>query len=873
MLFKCVYGNTEIKWIKRTSHLEDSNGKVLFHMDDVEVPEGWSQTATDILAQKYLRKAGVPNLVKKIQEFDGPEWLQRSEPVYGQAVFGGETSARQVFHRLAGAWTYWGYIHGYFDSSVDPLVFYREVFNMLALQIAAPASPQWFNTGLYWAYGIKGSINNHWAQVNGQIVELNEAYEHPQVHACFIQSIDDNLVEQGGIFDLLRREAQVFKYGSGTGSNFSNIRPKGSRLQGGGTSSGLMSFLKIFDSAAGAIKSGGTTRRAAKMVIVDAQHPEARDFVIWKSTEEAKARLLAREGLDPDEALSTVSGQNSNNSLRINGEEFFKDLDAQDPRTVELWNSACEAAWFCGDPGLHFSDTVNLWHTCKANGAIRASNPCSEYLFLDDTACNLASINLVTAEPHFDHVVQYWTTVLDITNSMAGYPSQTVAEKSLNYRTIGLGYANLGAYLMRKALAYDSPQGRTAAARITAQMQIEAIRTSQALAAKLGAFPLWAANREHVAAVIQQHIEAYNLQSPSKPTDLDPTAPVRNAQFTVLAPTGTIALLMDCDTTGVEPDFALVKTKRLAGGGEFKLVNQSIGPALKALQYTDSQVRAVEEHLRAGGTLESMPTRNGQPFILPRHRPIFACAHEISPEAHVQMVSAVQPFISGGVSKTINMPPDATVEDVKKIYRLAHTLGLKSISIYRDGCKLTQPLTSAVTTPTPTPTPASHFGTRSMLPARRRGYTNKYHVNGQTLYLRTGEYDDGSLGEIFIDLNKAGSTNRSLMQSFAIAISIGLQYGVPLSEFVEAFTHTQFEPRGLVQGHDKIRICSSILDLVFRDLSLSYSDDSTEPPPPIPESPPIGTPSGEPCPRCGQQLFRSGTCLYCSCGEQVGGCG
>ncbi|GAB4570976.1 MAG: vitamin B12-dependent ribonucleotide reductase [Rhodothalassiaceae bacterium] len=1060
-----------IAFRKAVSEIRNPDGKAVFHMDNVEVPDFWSQVATDIIAQKYFRKAGVPAALKPVEEEGVPSWLWRR--VADEAAlaampkakrYGPETSAKQVFDRLAGAWTYWGWKGGYFASEQDARIFHDEIRHMLARQMAAPNSPQWFNTGLHWAYGIDGPGQGHFYVdfESGELKASDSAYEHPQPHACFIQSVSDDLVNEGGIMDLWTREARLFKYGSGTGTNFSNLRAEGEKLSGGGKSSGLMSFLKIGDRAAGAIKSGGTTRRAAKMVVVDVDHPDIEKFINWKVREEQKVAALvagsklaemhlnriidachgargrlgedafepkkndllkkeilaARKAMIPEnyvqrviqfarqgyrridfetydtdwdsEAYVTVSGQNSNNSVRVT-DAFMRAVDAGEDwdltwrtdgktaRTVnaaELWEDIALAAWACADPGIQFHDTINDWHTCPNSGPIRASNPCSEYMFLDDTACNLASLNLLQFRDEdgsfridaFRHAVRLWTVVLEISVLMAQFPSKRIAELSFRYRTLGLGYANLGGLLMSLGMSYDSREGRALAGAITALMTGMSYRTSAEMASELGAFPGYADNAGPMLRVIRNHRRAAHGEAEgyealnTRPVPLDieacPDAAVaraaaeiwdealalgethgyRNAQTTVIAPTGTIGLVMDCDTTGIEPDFALVKFKKLAGGGYFKIINRIVPKALEVLGYEKdeiediiayavghatlagapyinheslkakgfarAQIDAIEESLKSSYDIRFVFNRwtlgddfcrdilgfsdeqlsdvgfdmlhalgwsraeieatnlyvcgamtlEGAPHLRREHLPVFDCANpcgrigkrSLSWESHILMMAAAQPFISGAISKTINMPNSATVEDCKRAYALSWSLGLKANALYRDGSKLSQPLASSLLTDediadleddaVPVGEKAKIVAERIVerviekqgpacrkkLPLRRKGYTQKAIVGGHKVYLRTGEYDDGSIGEIFIDMHKEGAAFRSLMNNFAIAISIGLQYGVPLEEFVDAFTFTRFEPFGRVEGNDAIKMATSILDYIFRELAVSY---------------------------------------------------
>ena len=984
---KSVYDQFE--YDLRASVIRNPKGDAVFEMHNVEVPHGWSQVATDILAQKYFRRAGVP-------QPDG--------------TLGGERSAKQVVHRLADCWKSWGEKYGYFATKKDAEAFYSEIVYSLLSQMAAPNSPQWFNTGLYTSYGIKGAPQGHYFvnPVTEKLEKSTSAYERPQPHACFILSVGDDLVNDGGIMDLWTREARIFKYGSGVGTNFSNIRGDGEKLSGGGTSSGLMSFLKIGDAAAGAIKSGGTTRRAAKMVCLDLDHPEIIDFIEWKMKEENKVAALIAAGYDSHyegEAYKTVAGQNSNNSVRIPNSFFHKlergenwNLLARTDKRVmksipskDMWDLIAKAAWRCADPGVQYDTTINEWHTCPEDGTINASNPCSEYMFLDNTACNLASFNLrkffddktlVFNVKGFEHMSRLWTTVLEISVLMAQFPSKEVAQLSYEFRTLGLGYANLGSVLMVSGIPYDSDKARAIGGAITAIMTGIAYRTSAEMAETLGAFAGYERNKKHMLRVMRNHrLAAYNADASAyenleiKPCGIDPkhcpgylleaatTAwdqalqvgeqfGFRNAQSTVIAPTGTIGLLMDCDTTGVEPDFALVKFKKLSGGGYFKIVNECVPAALETIGYKPNEIDAIVKYAKGNGTLSACPfinadtlrakgfnnsdiekienglvaafditfafnvwslgeetlqrlgftsqqynapnfnllrelgyhkdeidtanefvcgtmTIEGAPFLKEEHLPIFDCANKcgtkgqrfIHAHGHIRMMAAVQPFISGAISKTINLPNEATVEDIQNCYELSWKLGLKANALYRDGCKLSQPLSNKkdeekedkkdslkVEAPAPkqeysklTPEQVleaarilmqestdtnfmrelSRIVERKKLPSKRRGFTQKAKIGGQTVFVRTGEYDDATLGEIFVDMHKEGASFRSLMNCFAISVSIGLQYGVPLEEFVNKFTFTRFEPSGMVD-HANIKNASSVVDYIFRLLALEY---------------------------------------------------
>ena len=1064
-----------IEFRSTTSEIRNPDGSVVFKLDGIEVPASWSQVAADIIAQKYFRKAGVAKVLKKVEENSVPSWLWRSVPDEKALAklpegerYGSEIDSRQVFDRLAGTWTYWGWKGGYFDSEADARAFFDELAYMLATQRVAPNSPQWFNTGLHWAYGIDGPGQGHFYvdPFTHKLMSSKSAYEHPQPHACFIQSVNDDLVNENGIMDLWVREARLFKYGSGTGTNFSKLRGSGERLSGGGKSSGLMSFLKIGDRAAGAIKSGGTTRRAAKMVVIDIDHPDIEEYINWKVKEEQKVAALvtgskivskhlkaimraavncegsgddcfdvgrnpalkrevraakkaqvpenyiqrviqfARQGytdlefpvFDTDwdsEAYLTVSGQNSNNSVRVT-DDFLKAVETDGDwqltarqsgkvtktlKARDLWEQIGYAAWASADPGIQYHTTINEWHTSPEAGPIVASNPCSEYMFLDDTACNLASVNLLpyrNADGSFDvaafeHTCRLWTIVLEISVMMAQFPSRAIAERSFEYRTLGLGYANIGGLLMTSGIPYDSAEGRAIAGAITAVMTGTAYATSATMAGELGPFKDYKRNAPHMLRVIRNHRRAAHgetngayegLSINPVPLDhaslIDPTLSARakatwdealhlgekhgyrNAQVSVIAPTGTIGLVMDCDTTGIEPDFALVKFKKLAGGGYFKIINRAVPPALRTLGYSEAQIAEMEAYAVGHGNLNQAPginpstlrtkgfpedkidalnkatasafdikfifnqwtlgadflrslgvteaqladpafellaflgyskkdidaanihvcgamTLEGAPHLRPEHLPVFDCASPcgkigkryLSIESHILMMAAAQPFISGAISKTINMPNDATVEDAKEAYMLSWRLALKANALYRDGSKLSQPLNASILADDEdeedeaaealAALPASERVSavaervveriiervtreREKLPNRRKGYTQKAIVGGHKVYLRTGEFDDGRLGEIFIDMHKEGAAFRAMMNNFAIAISLGLQYGVPLDEYVEAFTFTRFEPAGMVMGNDSIKNATSILDYIFRELAISYLD-------------------------------------------------
>ncbi|WP_412049100.1 vitamin B12-dependent ribonucleotide reductase [Hoeflea sp. Naph1] len=1063
----------EIEFRKATSEIRNPDGSIVFRLADIDVPVQFSQVAADILAQKYFRKAGVPARLKKVEENSVPSWLWRSvadekalEKLPEDERYGSETDARQVFDRLAGTWTYWGWKGGYFTTEDDARAFMDELAYMLATQRVAPNSPQWFNTGLHWAYGIDGPGQGHFYvdPFTGKLKKSESSYEHPQPHACFIQSVEDDLVNDNGIMDLWVREARLFKYGSGTGSNFSHLRGEGEKLSGGGKSSGLMSFLKIGDRAAGAIKSGGTTRRAAKMVVVDIDHPDIEAYINWKVKEEQKVAALvtgskivamhlkaimkaclnceadndacfdpkqnpalkreikaakknqvpenyvkrviqfAKQGYtdiefktyDTDwdsEAYLTVSGQNSNNSVSIK-DDFLRAVetdgewhltarkDGKIMKTLkarDLWEQIGHAAWASADPGLHFNTTMNDWHTCPAEGPIRASNPCSEYMFLDDTACNLASLNLLQFKDagtkqidiaDYEHAVRLWTIVLEVSVMMAQFPSRQIAEQSYKYRTLGLGFANIGGLLMTTGIPYDSKEGRAICGALSAIMTGVSYATSAEMAGEIGPFAGFKENKKNMLRVIRNHRRAAHGETGGyEELSVDPVALIhqdcpdpdliahataawdkalelgekhgyRNAQVSVVAPTGTIGLVMDCDTTGIEPDFALVKFKKLAGGGYFKIINNAVPEALRTLGYSEAQLAEIEAYAVGHGNINQAPAINpgslkgkgftdekieaingatkaafdikfvfnkwtlgedfckdvlgltdeqmndfsfdmlsaigfakkdieaanihvcgamtleGAPHLKEEHYPVFDCANPcgkvgkryLSVDSHIRMMAAAQPFISGAISKTINMANDATVDDCKNAYMLSWKLALKANALYRDGSKLSQPLNSslieddededdAIEALAAQPQAAQAVTVtekivervveklvhdRERMPNRRKGYTQKAVIGGHKVYVHTGEYHDGRLGEIFIDMHKEGAAFRAMMNNFAISISIGLQYGVPLEEYVEAFTFTRFEPAGMVQGNDAIKNATSILDYVFRELAVSY---------------------------------------------------
>jgi ribonucleoside-diphosphate reductase alpha chain len=936
----------QIKWTKRSSQITDSGGRIVFAMDAVEVPESWSQLATDIAVSKYFRKAGVPKT-------------------------GHETSVRQLVHRIAHTIRTSGENFGdYFASSEDAEQFEKELVQILLTQKGAFNSPVWFNLGLFHEYGVIGSGGNFaWDFELNRAVETENSFERPQCSACFIQSVDDDLMS---IFDLVKNEARIFKFGSGTGTNFSKIRGSMEKLSGGGTSSGLMSFLEVLDRGAGATKSGGTTRRAAKMVSLDIDHPEIVDFIQWKSREEKKVAALAAAGYSSDfngEAYRTVGGQNSNNSVRVS-DEFMKAVERDGEwsttartdggkiatyKARELWRIIGQAAWDCADPGLQFDSTIQKWHTCPDTGRINGSNPCSEYMFLDDSACNLSSLNLVkflNDDGTFDsesyrHAARILFTAQEILVDLSSYPTERIARNSHDYRPLGLGYANLGTLLMIKGIAYDSEAAVAWAGALTALMHGEAFRTSTELAAAKGPFAGYARNSASMMKVMKQH-QAAATDIPegfvpkamlsevrkiwSEVVERGADVGFRNAQATVLAPTGTIGLLMDCDTTGIEPDFALVKFKKLAGGGYFKIVNQSVPRALKALGYNEKQVSEIVRYAVGTMSLDGAPyvnsevlrsrglnevdlqkissaltaafdlnsavapwvigaegmarlgftedelkgksilgklgfssqqvkdasrivcgsmTVEGAPHLKKEHLAVFDCANKcgpdgvrfLSPVSHIKMMAAAQPFLSGAISKTVNLPFEATIEEIEKVYMDSWKLGLKAVAVYRDGSKHSQVLnqkdkkieasagvnergeTLAYSQEDLEQAVASALALapprKRKMPQRRDGLTIESRVGGHQVFLRTGEYDDGRIGEIFIDMHKEGATLRSLLNCFAISVSMGLQYGVPLEDYVDKFTFTRFEPYGLVD-HPNIKTATSLLDYIFRVLGMEY---------------------------------------------------
>ena len=983
----------EVEWEVRNCVISNERGEVIQKIEGVQVPKRWSHLASDIALSKYIRRAGVPET-------------------------GQETSVRQLIHRVAHTIRTFGEQYGdYFINAAEAETFETELTHLLLHQKAAFNSPVWFNCGLYHEYGITGSGGNYAWDFQAQAIRpVQHNYQRPQCSACFIQSVEDDLES---IFELSKNEARLFKYGSGTGTNFSALRSKYERLSGGGTSSGLMSFLEVLDRGAGATKSGGTTRRAAKMVILDVDHPEITDFANWKVKEEKKVAALVNAGYPADfngEAYHTVAGQNSNNSVRVTDAFMQAVLNDSSWETTyrtsgevhetlqarQLWNSIARAAWQCADPGVQFDTTINDWHTCRATERIYASNPCSEYMFLNDSACNLASINLLRfldADGRFDvegyrHAIGVLITAMEIVVDLASYPTERIAGNSHDYRPLGLGYANLGALLMSLGIPYDSPEALAWVSSLTALLTGQAYVTSTLLASRVEPFPAYAPNRDSMLEVMDQHRRAsLRIDGRLCQTSLVEAAQnawdevlklgrkhgFRNAQTTVLAPTGTIGLLMDCDTLGIEPDFSLVKYKKLAGGGNFKIVNHSVPKALERLGYTPDQIKDIITYLlgtgkfgedldlgvnnliRAGLTAEDVleleaqlagayslaqlfsvsnlgpqrlarlgvteddvdsvnimedrleltkdqirgaelrllghQTLEGAPHLLPEHLPIFDCASKcgalgqryIKPMGHMRIMAAAQPFISGAISKTVNVPKEATWEQVEQLYMEAWRMGLKAISIYRDGSKLSQPL-SSTTGEVEEDELARPLAFRRHLPDERISLTHKFSINQHEGYITVGLFDDGSPGELFIRMSKEGSTISGLMDTIATATSIMLQYGVPLEVLVNKFSHSRFEPAGYT-NNKQIPIAKSIIDYIFRWMKHKYLDEPLHPRLPLGdtslddfiEQEEKAQASSEElarfasfedspaCHNCGSIMIRNGSCYLCrTCGETSG---
>ncbi len=1077
---------------RRDSVIKNPDGSIVFEIKDIEVPQDWTQLATDILAQKYIRKAGLPK---------------------EHSSTGSETSIKQVVHRLAGCWRHWGEEHNYFASEEDAQAFYDELAYMLLKQMVAPNSPQWFNTGLAWAYDITGKPQGHWYvdPASEELKQSEDAYTRPQPHACFIQSLEDDLVNPGGIFDLALREARVFKYGSGTGSNFSALRGRGEPLSGGGTSSGLMSFLKVFDAGAGAIKSGGTTRRAAKMICLDMEHPEIETFIMWKYREEQKVadlvtgshinkillqkiadaakeagtnwkenqklKLAIREAkhlgvslnyifrvlqmadqgiYDADfvefdtnfnnEAYDTVSGQNANNSIRIPNSFFDAVEHGEDWKLINrtngevhstvnakaLWEKVCLAAWHSADPGLQFDTTINEWHTCPKDGRINASNPCSEYMFLDDTACNLASLNIAKFingdnkfnVTWFEHATRLMTIVLEISVLMAQFVSEEMALRSYKYRTLGLGYANIGSTLMRLGIPYDSDEARTFIGAVSALMCGQSYTTSAEMAHALGPFEKYEGNKDDMLRVIRNHRHAaYNAKAQEyegltitpqgieehenhlelvkaaraswdNALEMGKQHGYRNAQVTVIAPTGTIGLVMDCDTTGIEPDFALVKFRKLVGGGYFKIINKAVPDALHRLGYDEQAIEKIVKYTIGHTTLDGCPaithaklkekgftaamlekieqnfetafdlnfvfnrftlgdeamktlgvpqkdyedpgfnllawlgfskeeieettsyvcgtmTVEGAPGLKDEHLPVFDCANKcgkrgkrfLATDSHIKAMAAAQPFLSGAISKTINMPNEATIDDIGKAYTTSWKLMLKANALYRDGSKLSQPVNTVaedlsafdeedVDEAAVTPEAVQQgMAARFAAAPEWQGVNREAVIANTPVLVTTHEYEDGTLGNVNVSMQNASEDYQGLLSAYGDLLSHSLQQGVPLQSMVDKLTFSDFAPGGPVQGDPAIKNATSIVDYLYRVLGHEYlgneelvhikevlpsrkkrkkrefsSEERA-----IMEARAKGY-TGEPCPGCkSMRLKRNGTCLLCEdCGSTTG---
>lgn len=876
----------EIAWEYRTASIAGEDGKVVFEQKNVEVPKSWSMLATNVVASKYFR--GSPGTPER------------------------ESSVRRLVGRVADTITAWGETGGYFATAEDKAAYHAELTHLLLRQKVAFNSPVWFNVGVE---------------------------EHPQCSACFINSVEDSMES---ILGLAKTEGMLFKYGSGTGSNLSPIRSSKEQLKGGGTASGPVSFMKGFDAFAGVIKSGGKTRRAAKMVILNVEHPDILDFIRCKVNEEKKAWTLIDGGYDSSfngEAYSSIFFQNSNNSVRVT-DDFMKavvDDRAFQTRAVrdgapmetyrarDVFREISEAAWHCGDPGLQFDTTINAWHTSSNTDRINASNPCSEYMFLDDTACNLASLNLMHFRsidgefdvPAFEHAVDVTLLGQEIIVGFSKYPTERITRNSYDFRPLGLGYANLGALLMAAGLPYDSDEGRAYAGAITSLMAGRAYVQSAKISEHLGAFAGYAANKEPMLGVMRKHRKAA-YQLPVHKTDsklhvaqkaawdealsLGEQAGYRNSQVTVLAPTGTIGFMMDCDTTGIEPDIALIKYKKLVGGGMLKIVNSTVPFALQKLGYSSTEIEGIISYLDKQETIE------GAPMLKAEHLPVFDCAFKPSKGSrsihymgHIKMMGAAQPFLSGAISKTVNLPNEATVEDIEMAYLESWRAGLKAVAVYRDGCKRSQPLNTskdAEKKKVVEAAPAVQRDARRRLLDERRAITHKFSIAGHEGYLTVGMYEEGGPGELFITMAKEGSTVSGLMDSFATAISLSLQYGVPLQVLADKFSHTRFEPAGFTNNPD-LPIAKSITDYIFRWLSLKFlpqegateslmeaeakkvAEAKTSVKAPLP-SPPVIEAKGQgfsflnqadapPCPVCGTITVRNGACYKChNCGATTG---
>ncbi|MDH3627454.1 MAG: vitamin B12-dependent ribonucleotide reductase [Acidobacteriota bacterium] len=876
-----VHPYDALEWELRDAVITNEKGEIAFEQRNVEVPKFWSQLATNVVAQKYFRGLmGTPER---------------------------ETSVRQLIDRVAKTAASWGRDGDYFASPEDAESFEHELTHLLVNQMVSFNSPVWFNCGVE---------------------------EHPQVSACFINAVEDTM---GSILDLAKTEGMLFKFGSGTGSNLSTIRSSKETLGGGGTASGPVSFMKGYDAFAGVIKSGGKTRRAAKMVILDAEHPDIEEFITSKANEEKKAWTLIDAGYSGEfnvvgGAYDSVFFQNANHSVRVNDDFMravlndgeFSTRAVTDKRPIEtyrarkLMREMADAAWICGDPGIQYDTTINAWHTCPNTDRINASNPCSEYMFLDNSACNLASLNLMRFRrpdgefdiASFKHAVEVTISAMEIWVDNASYPTPPIGENSHKFRPLGLGYANLGALLMSRGNAYNSDEGRAYAAAITALMCGHAYTTSANIAAHNGAFDGYERNREPFIKVMRKHqSHADGIDDTSVPSDLLAAARgawadavttgtehgYRNSQTTVLAPTGTIAFMMDCDTTGIEPDLALVKYKKLVGGGLFKIINNSVPLSLKKLGYEMADIQKIVDYIDENDTIEDCPQLKDE------HLPIFDCAFKpangsrsIEPMGHIKMMAAVQPYLSGAISKTVNMPSTVTIEDIEEAYIEAWRLGLKSIAIYRDGCKRTQPLSTGKSKTDAIAVDAAPLppgAARRKLTDTRDSKTHKFSVGGFEGYMTVGLYADGMPGEIFITLGKAGSTLAGFADSFATAISFSLQHGVELRFLVDKFTHVRFEPSGFT-GNPDIPIAKSIVDYVFRWLAQEFLPTENQPEISIDEGSGdaqetadgngetrsarerevfVAQADAPPCHECGAIMIRNAACYACvNCGATSG---
>ncbi|MFN5273931.1 MAG: vitamin B12-dependent ribonucleotide reductase [Planctomycetota bacterium] len=831
------------QWQIRSAAIKDENGKVLFEQTNCEIPASWSQLATNVVVSKYFY--GDPKNPKER-----------------------EYSVKQLIQRVTRTIADWGLQDGYFDQPADAERFYRDLTWLCLHQYGSFNSPVWFNVGLFQQYKVMGTkCNWHYNVERGELEQPENPYEYPQASACFIQSVDDNMED---IMRLAGSEAMLFKFGSGTGTDLSTIRSSRERLSGGGKPSGPLSFMRVYDQIAAVVKSGGKTRRAAKMQSIKVWHPDVMDFIECKWKEEQKAHALIREGYESNfngEAYSSVMFQNANLSVRVTDDFMQAVRDDQiwstrwisekckdEPpkyRAREVLNRMSECAWHCGDPGVQYDTTINKWHTCPNSGRINASNPCSEYMFLDNTACNLASINLMKFRRNdgsFDHqgfmaACRLFFIAQEILVDHAAYPTDRIAYNSHLFRPLGLGYSNLGSLIMTNGAGYDSAMAHGMCGSITALLHGAANLTSAEMAGVVGPFAEYPENAEPMMRVMQMHRNAVEQIPDAGPRYLKDAARelwdivleagrkngFRNAQATVLAPTGTISFMMDCDTTGIEPDIALVKYKQLAGGGMLKIVNGSVPLGLLNLGYTPEQVEDIEKYIDKQDTIE------GAPHIKDEHLPVFDCAftpangtRSIRWQAHVEMMAAAQPFLSGAISKTVNMPSDTTVKDIADAYYWGWELGLKAIAIYRDGSKQSQPLSTKSESKKAEEAEAAkvvekvvYKARRERLPDTRNSVTHKFSIAGHEGYINVGLYPDGRPGEVFITMAKEGSTIGGLMDSFGTAISLSLQYGVPLEVLVNKFSHTRFEPNGHTTNPD-IRIAKSVVDYIFRWMGLTF---------------------------------------------------